>query len=427
MKVLVISHNPFSKSSNNGKTLESIFSQFPENSIIQIYFHESENPDLDFHAKYFRITDKEIIKRMGFIGPKPGRLINQIDQGNISQNNLSKKEKYRSLMLSVRDLIWKFTFKKLDLAYQWLDQEKPDVVFYVGGDSIFSHNIAVKVSKKLNIPLAVYFTDDYILNPQTDNIIDKVRNSLLRKIFKKTVSHAKLCFAIGDSMKKEYTKFFHRNFETIMNCIDVIPKQDFHLKKNDITISYFGGLHLNRDLMILRLGKILSDISEEKNCHINLNIYSGQKPSVEVLYLFKNNNITYCGFVKPENIAQKMKESDFLLHVENDSDYFKSITQLSVSTKIPEYLISSIPIIAFGPPDVASFELLNDNKIGSVISSKLEDYEIKKQFVELISDEELLQKRVSKAYNYAVNNFNKEKNSSKLYHNLKNLVHENSK
>lgn len=427
MKVLVISHNPFSKSSNNGKTLESIFAEFPENSILQLYFHGSEDPDFDFKAKYFRITDKEIIDRKGFLGKKPGKKIIQLLPKIQLKNNIPKKSELRSLMLTFRDLIWKFTFNKLDTTYQWLEQEKPDVVFYVGGDSIFSHRIAVQISKKFKIPLAVYFTDDYILNPNTDNIIDKLRNLSLRKTFKSTVSHAKLCLAIGDSMKRDYSAFFKKGFDTVMNCIDVVAKQDYNLSKDEINISYFGGLHLNRDLMILRLGKILSEISVETPVNIHLNVYSGQKPSEEIINQFKNNNINYCGFVGSEDISQKMKESDFLLHVENDSEYFKSITKLSVSTKIPEYLISSIPIIAFGPLDVASFEILINNDIGSVISSKSDNDQIKTQFLKLISDENLLNERVSNAYNYAVKHFDKENNSFKLYHNLKNLVHENSK
>jgi hypothetical protein len=49
MKVLVISHNSFSKSSNNGKTLEALFSEFRRDNIYQLFFNDSEELDWDFN------------------------------------------------------------------------------------------------------------------------------------------------------------------------------------------------------------------------------------------------------------------------------------------------------------------------------------------------------------------------------------------
>ena len=60
-KVLVVSHNCFSKVSNNGKTLESIFSSFPKNDLGQVFFTEDSNIDFDFCDNFYRITDSNVI------------------------------------------------------------------------------------------------------------------------------------------------------------------------------------------------------------------------------------------------------------------------------------------------------------------------------------------------------------------------------
>lgn len=61
MKVLIISHNVFSKTDNMGKTLSTYFSSFKSDELAQFYIH-SQIPTLDICSNYYRITDKEAIK-----------------------------------------------------------------------------------------------------------------------------------------------------------------------------------------------------------------------------------------------------------------------------------------------------------------------------------------------------------------------------
>jgi hypothetical protein len=310
--------------------------------------------------------------------------------------------------------------------YYWLKYEQIDIIFFTGGDSIFSHRIAKNIAKTLKIPICVYFTDDYILYPKPKSILDKIRLLYLKKHFKNTINNAMACFAIGDSMATEYQNYFKKNFTPLMNCIDVIEKTSFCLDEN-IIVSYFGGLHLDRDLMILRLGKILFKISENSNFKFQINIYSSQLPSDNITKSYQTYGINYCGFVNSNDLLDKIAKTSFLLHVESDSDYYKSLTRLSVSTKIPEYLISSKPIIAFGPLEVASFKVLSDNNLATIISSEMNDILIAKNILQVLNDRNGLSKQVDNAYNYALENFNKEKNSSTLQHQLQQIVYENTK
>ena len=56
-RILVISHNVFSKSTAMGKTMSSMLSCVPPENLAQLYFH-SEVPTTDVCKNYFRITDQ---------------------------------------------------------------------------------------------------------------------------------------------------------------------------------------------------------------------------------------------------------------------------------------------------------------------------------------------------------------------------------
>ena len=59
-RVLLISHNAFSFSKNNGKTFNLLFKGWDPNSLAQLYF-SNELPESSTCFNYYRITDMDII------------------------------------------------------------------------------------------------------------------------------------------------------------------------------------------------------------------------------------------------------------------------------------------------------------------------------------------------------------------------------
>lgn len=60
-RVLVIAHNPFSDTQNNGKTLSAFFNGWPKDKLAQIYL-TPDKPDYTVCENFFRITDLEVLK-----------------------------------------------------------------------------------------------------------------------------------------------------------------------------------------------------------------------------------------------------------------------------------------------------------------------------------------------------------------------------
>ena len=180
MKVLVISHNPFSSFQNMGKTMLSLFSAFDKNEVCQFYIYPSL-PDVDKCSSYYRITDKNILssyfkfrvkgKEVQFESTIKQSLFENANDEKLYRNRKNKKP-LRSLL---RDLMWKWArwFNK-DLR-NWLDKEKPTCIFVAPGKAKFLYDLALKISKVYNIPIVTYICDDYYFVKSPTRILEKIQ------------------------------------------------------------------------------------------------------------------------------------------------------------------------------------------------------------------------------------------------------------
>lgn len=422
-RILVISHNSFSDSINNGKTLESLFKLLPKENIAQLFFSENENPDFDFCNNYFKITDTDVlISLLSYKNKKVSRLTRYEEKNtNNKKSSLYKKvwnylKEISSYIITFRDLLWKTGRWKSSSLFKWIEEFNPDVIFYCGGNSGFSHEIAVFLKKKYNIPLITYFTDDYLINPIPRNILDKIQRSRMKKFYKKTVDNSSLLFVIGDLMAEEYSAYFKRTFYPIMNSVPN-DKFDFFndLKnknktspKDTLRITYFGGLHLNRWEMISHLGEIIKNNINSFNIKPYIEVFTNTPITTNIKDNFDKNEIIIKKPLSGDELIKEMVNSDILLHVESDDKYYKSLTKLSVSTKLPEYLLTKNFILGFGPQDVASMKLLSQNNIGKVVDSNESEEFILSYIINIINNENLRLEMGLKGYNFARQKFNHE-------------------
>lgn len=427
MKVLVISHNAFSSSLNNGKTLESVFKDFPQDDISQLFFSQNESPDFNYCENYFKLTDIDVLKNLFSVSKKNGGELLCRNSKIIHSSMFAIAKKKSSYLPLFRDILWSFNSWKTKGLMKWLQYVNPDFIFFVGGNLGFSHKIAIRLSKILNKPLLVYFTDDYIIYPYNRSLLDVIQKCRLKSIYKRTVAHASLCFAIGDQMCIEYSEYFRKHFSPIMNMVDIADKKDYienDIFKNVIIISYFGGLHLERWLMIAEIGRMIQNINQSSDYKksIVLRVYTSSEITHEIEVAFGNDKIEVLPAIYGEYLLKEMSASSFLLHVESDDKYYRSLTRLSVSTKIPEYLLSSRCILAYGPSEVASMKLIADNDLGYVIYSEAsEDVKTEMLSSAIFNAEEYFVK-VSHANKYLRDNFNSVKIRKTFYEQISHVL-----
>lgn len=383
-KVLVISHNSFSMTSNNGKTFSSIFGGWPKDKIAQLFF-QNEIPDFNVCENYYHITDEHMLyeKKMNV-----GKRIIESNKRKIKKTN-SPVHKYARkkpipLFLFFRNVIWasnKWDNKNL---YEWIEEFAPEVIFFVGGGSAFSYKITNKISRKYNIPIFLYYTDDYITPIPTIDLFWWLNFMWLRSTLKKTLQNVNKIFVIGEDMANEYSNRFGKTCLPIMNAVDIEKYSGFYdisntkiKSKDKLKIAYFGGLHLNRWQSLTKVGAAIRELSKENMIDMSLSIYSNKVPEELIMKSITDSPyIQYVGSVNENEIIEEMQKYDILIHVESFDKKMTQKTRLSISTKIPEYLASGKPILAVGPHNISSIKYLKGLGVAYIVES-LEKTEIK--------------------------------------------------
>ncbi len=413
-KVLVISHNVFSNTSNMGRTLANFFLGWPKDKIAQFYIH-SEQPTTDVSINYFRVTDFDNIKKpKGKIGTvfgeadiTPDLASERVDAGGeakIYQHGRSRKP----YMYLGRNFIWGLNRWYNKRLKAWLDEFSPEVIFFASGDYAFSYRIAQKIAKRFNIPIVTYVCDDFYFVKKDDNsFLYRLSKRQFDRTMKKLFSENLELVAICDKISEDYEKEFGTRSHTVMTT-STQGKLEKVEKEGKVKFSYIGNLGYDRHIQVADIGKTLFEVSGGE---ILLDVYSGEKKEEKLKLLTKENGIDFHGSIPYDEVVKVMQESDVLTHTESFDEDMRKKVRHSVSTKIADSLSTGKCLFAYGPDDVASMEYLAKNDAAYCVTEK---DKLSTALKELIENEDLRKEYAKKAEAVAEKFHNMEENCKKI-------------
>ena len=360
-RVLIISNNTLSLTSNNGKTIWSLFEDYPKEKLNQL-FTRDELPSLDINS-YYRITNRDVLK---------GRLFKE--QRGSCVNIVSSKEQekvYResttairrtSLNCLIRELLWLGGWKSRKLD-EWLNTIKPEIIFFVAGDTLYSYAICKYVADKTEAKINLYITDDYICKRSKENVFDIIKRRLIYKQLKGILVKTKAFFTISEKMRIEYMRRLGKDSMPIFNISERLCQRGFGVKEDNNTciFIYTGSLYYGRDEILIEIANGLAELNKTNDIMARLKVFSNQNPDETIIKkLTVSGAAMYGGSLTKEKMVEELNKADVLLFVESFENEQIEKTRLSLSTKISEYLSIGKPILAVGPPDIGSMEFLND-------------------------------------------------------------------
>ncbi|RNF39624.1 hypothetical protein [Planococcus salinus] len=408
-RILIISNNPFSTTSNNGKTLASFFKNLPSQNISQLYFN-TELPDEESFGNYYRITDMEILKSTLNKNIKPGsRVSNSLEEFGNQKKKSEKSLKVRKNNFTriLRECLWNRKYWNTKNLNIWLEEFQPQIIFFCAGDSEFAYEITDYVRKKFNSKLVVYVTDDYILPRKNLSVFWYIRRKKIKIAMGKAIKNSDLFISISSQMKKSYEKIFNKTSMVALNMSESMLIENFDKKDSDeITLVYAGGLHFKRYLTLNFLAKAIEKYNKEKGStkKATLKIFSTQTLGQKEKELLEIEGASeFCGPLKTEELKIELNKCDIPVHVESFDKKSIESTRLSISTKIPEYLSLGKPVLAIGPKEVASMKYLKESAYCITSTGN-----ISKDLYEIFNNNKLRETLAEKSINIYEKNHNKE-------------------
>ncbi|MBP5769510.1 MAG: glycosyltransferase [Fibrobacter sp.] len=377
MKVLVVSHNSFSTCNSMGKTLCTLFSSFKKDEISQLYIYPTI-PDIDFCNSYYRITDKDALNFFKSFKVK-GKEIRLDSNGKYSYNLFENakdesfyrnKKNHSAIRILARDLLWKITPWFNKNLKKWLDDQKITHIFVAPGGYRFIYDVALKCAKYLDVPIITYVCDEYFFVKKREKLLDRFHQHLLSCKIKQLMSKTSMVIVISNELKELYGPYFKVKAETVMTATSYKIQDKPADVKNVQTITYMGNVRCNRYVSLLEIGLALDEINKENNKNYRLKIYSAEKDHFILSELSKAQSIDLMGFCSGKDFEKVFFSAQTLLHVEAFDEKSIDYVKNSISTKIADSLASGIPMLAYGPQDVASIKHLNRNNCAFCIERR---------------------------------------------------------
>ncbi len=389
-RVLVISNNCFSKTSNNGKTLASFFSDFPEDRLAQLYFSEEE-PDYPHCQRYFRISDADVMaavvrRRTTYRGESSTQHEGTPGSPDATTSWTRRFRNSDGVRL-LREALWATRVWVSNDLDDWLADFDPEIIFFCAGDSGFAYSVTQHVRARSHARFAVYVTDDYVLPRRRLSPAWWVRRGLIKQLMARAVQTSDQFFTISPYMRDTYRELFGRDSHVVVNMTATLrEKTPSRSETAPLTLVYAGGLHYNRDRTLRQIALTLRDLPRPASPEQDgLQIYSHQTLTKKtVASLTVPSASEFCGSVQGDSLRRVLNQAGILVHVESFDRRSAEATRLSISTKISEYLSIGRPILAVGPGNVASMQYLED--VAMCVTSLAD---LPHQLSRLIADQDL--------------------------------------
>jgi len=396
---------------NNGLLLRNLFGNWPKENLVQIY-SSGDNADTGFFSHYYQLGPKD--RRLGaqFYRLKSGALAQMESGAEVLGNSAIRRGKISTIKSVLKRLIVETGFYELIFRprlsagmVDWVNEFKPDIIFSQGYNLTFAW-LPVMLSKRFNIPIAYYPTDDwpnteYRSGPQNLPVISTFVNRSVDKASRDLVEASSVRLSFNRYMQKEYLLRYASEFKVLMHGDD---PQRFSatasmrmVGPDEVWIVTTGVFNRNR-LPLLKDLDAACEILNKQGIKVRATVFS-----VNELIKGETNHFRYVEIAScpdHKSMPAVLKGADILFLPERFDETSPGI-RLSVSSKAHLFMFSGKPTVVYSDPVTGIARYATEDSWAMVVS-KRDINELANAFKHLITDDSCRQRLADKAAQVAV-------------------------
>lgn len=373
MKVLIVSRTPWDESNSFGNTFSNLFGGMENTEIFHICC-QSGATNNRIVSKSFQMTEASVLKSI--VGKPAGAVV-----GNIQQDTNGKKRSFQNkvkrwpIFYIARDVIWKAgRWKNAPEFLRYLQSIEPDVIYLPLYASWYMCDIQQYIiGYYKDVPYVGHVSDDIYSLPKgflTPPLFVYYRRKLQKKL-RRLITESQYLEVFAENMKTEYSSIFRKKCYLIgkgVNTKELAFCKDRANKENEKrTFVYTGNIGGGRFRVLLEAARAIDRVYDEGEACLLIytathltNGMSREARSVRCLKVM--------GEVSASEVKKIQQSADYLIHAEDLSKKAAFETKMSFSTKIIDYLVSGRPIIAIGPAEINSMQILEKEHMAITVN-----------------------------------------------------------
>jgi FkbM family methyltransferase len=316
-KILVVSSTLMNCDSATGALVKNLFLGWPKAALAQLHTDHGM-PELDVCDKYFRLS--------------------------------RKKYNFDTVMQQVREF-------------------KPELIYLRLVDSpLVLLNFVKEYLKMEKIPLITHIMDDWPERARTNNPeLFLHATPLLCELFQ----YASYNLSICDHMSFAFEQRFGVPFKAVSNFIDPedLTKSIKKQKKRPelFTIRYCGSLASDMQLAsVVDVAQAVGSLQDEIPVRLEIYVHRRFRKNARKLRRYKGTEIR--AFVPHEDYKELLSNADLLLLAANFDSESLNYIRYSMANKLPEYMASGTPILAYGPVESATIRYAQQGRWAKTVT-----------------------------------------------------------
>lgn len=356
-RLLLITANAFNPLSGGGITFTNLFHGWPKDKIACVH-GDKIKPTQDVCERYYDLSSKEFLWAFPFSLLSGAGGQKKVEGAAKNARGITTKLINAAQFFISNEIPTKVTVS-LELV-KFIEDFKPDVIYTVLGSLPYMRLVS-QVLHKFNLPVVIHIMDDWPA-VRYGGVFDFYRRRRMDRELRSLINNASACLSICDAMSKAYKKRYSRQWQAFHNAVDAQSwiakaRKDWATKRSPFKILYAGALMT--DSQLGSVSDVCDAVAQLKGQGIEIQFdiyapwYAAKRFRIE---LEKSGCVSVFDAPETMNIEKLFTEADLLLLPVNFDEKSVKYIKYSMPTKVPAYMFSGTPTLAYGPDSVASIQ-----------------------------------------------------------------------